>query len=166
MLPSREAASKLPFEYFDRKTKETLRKATPDEVRKAFDIIERQKSGKGITADSFDPGEREDLPNIRIRRDDINAILIKDLHSHVREVRKMFPNFHELPPQAQMSILDMHFNMGGTKFTRQRWPEFFKAINAGDWAGAATESSRKDVGKDRNDALRNMLEEASRFFGY
>lgn len=165
MLPSREAASKLPFEYFDRETGRTLRKATPEEVRKSFDIVEKQKSGQNIKAGSFDPVERDDLPNIRLRDDDINTMLASDLYTHMREAKKMFPDFHTFPPQVQMAILDMHFNMGGLNFTRRKWPGFFKAIDDKNWRDAALESSRKDVGGDRNKDVFRMLEEAHNLSG-
>lgn len=51
----------------------------------------------------------------------------------------------------------MMFNMGATRFTKEKWKEFFGAVNTGDWAKAAKESHRSSGDKKRNDWARDTL---------
>lgn len=51
----------------------------------------------------------------------------------------------------------MMFNMGATRFTKEKWKEFFGAVNTGDWIKAAKESHRSSGDRDRNDwALKKL----------
>ena len=52
----------------------------------------------------------------------------------------------------------MMYNMGSTKFTKEKWKNFFTAIDRRDWKKAAQESHRKDISKIRNDwAYKTLL---------
>jgi GH24 family phage-related lysozyme (muramidase) len=43
------------------------------------------------------------------------------------------------------------YNIGPTKFTREKWKNFFTAIDQRDWKKAAQESHRNSGDKSRND---------------
>jgi GH24 family phage-related lysozyme (muramidase) len=73
------------------------------------------------------------------------------------DVPKAFPKLSSLPDNAKIVITDMMFNMGATRFTKEKWKNFYEAINNRDWNRAATESHRKDIGYDRNNWARDML---------
>ena len=68
-----------------------------------------------------------------------------------RDVPRTFPKFSSLPDPAKIVVTDMMYNMGPTKFTKEKWKNFFKAIDERDWKKAAQESHRKDISKRRND---------------
>jgi hypothetical protein len=91
------------------------------------------------------------------------------LYDDVYYLRQKFPKFDEFPPEKQQALLDMHYNIGSTKFSREYrikaddknrgWPSLFDAINGPlgtdrhhkpDWPRAARESNRNDVGPKRN----------------
>lgn len=51
----------------------------------------------------------------------------------------------------------MMFNMGATKFTKEKWTKFYEAVNHHDWTTAAKESHRKDVHDKRNNWARDLF---------
>ena len=75
----------------------------------------------------------------------------------LNDVPKAFPKLSSLPDNAKIVITDMMFNMGATKFTKEKWKNFYEAINNRDWTTAAKESHRKDIGTDRNNWARDTL---------
>lgn len=50
----------------------------------------------------------------------------------------------------------MIFNLGATKITGS-FPSFNKALKAGNWKKAATESNRPDVNAARNQYVKQLL---------
>jgi GH24 family phage-related lysozyme (muramidase) len=73
------------------------------------------------------------------------------------DIPKAFPKFSSLPDNAKIVIADMMFNMGATRFSREKWKNFYEAIKSRDWNRAAAESHRKDIGADRNHWARDMF---------
>jgi len=46
----------------------------------------------------------------------------------------------------------MMFNMGATRFTKEKWGHFYEAVNQHDWLTAATESHKLFVSTERASA--------------
>lgn len=115
-----------------------------------------------FSARAFDPSREEntDLPDIRMRRQDIDRELDKRLKTMEGELRKKIPRFDTVPRSGQKALLDMQYNMGDQKFRGDSWPKFYKALDNRDWTAAAGQSSRRDVSLERNQAVRNWLLEA------
>lgn len=75
----------------------------------------------------------------------------------IQDIPKAFPKLSSLPDNAKIVVTDMMFNIGGTKFTKEKWKNFYDAINKRDWARAAAESHRSSGDKKRNDWTRDTL---------
>ena len=58
-----------------------------------------------------------------------------DIQTVLRDCKRVFPDFHELPSDAQLVICNMLFNLGLTRFLG--FKNFIAAVDARDWAGAA-----------------------------
>jgi GH24 family phage-related lysozyme (muramidase) len=58
-------------------------------------------------------------------------------------------DFDKLSRSVQEGLLDMEYNMGN-KFNREKWAEFFFAMDNHDSEGMARESHGRDVGEGRN----------------
>lgn len=68
-----------------------------------------------------------------------------------------YPNdFDQLPKNVQLALFDMIFNLGATKIVSS-FPNFNKALKAGDWKKAANESNRPDVSAARNQYVKQLL---------
>lgn len=71
-----------------------------------------------------------------------------------------FENFSKMPAPAMHALLDMAFNLGLNGLV-QKFPKFCAAIRSGDFAAAARESRRPQVGEQRNQRVREWLERAA-----
>lgn len=77
---------------------------------------------------------------------------------HVASVRsQLASSWHlaDLPRDAQIALVDMAFNLGVAGL--DKFKKLHAAVDARDWATAATECSRKGVQQARNDATRDLF---------
>lgn len=51
----------------------------------------------------------------------------------------------------------MMFNMGATKFTKEKWTKFYETVNHHDWTTPAKESHRSSGDIKGNNWARNTL---------
>ncbi len=74
--------------------------------------------------------------------------------------------YYNLPPLAQVAVLDMEFNLGSSfmqpyigkrKNTRSAYPKFKAAIMCGNFANMANECKRGGIGNRRNTAVQQMF---------
>ena len=148
MIPNIKEAKKLPLFTTDKNGIE--RRATDKEIEHAFKKVKAIDNSGGNKAISFDPSKKKgdtiaakyDLDNLYLKEPAINQILEEHLRNDVRNLRNKFSDFDKTPPGAQQAILDMEFNMGRNKFTKEKWPSLFDAIEKQDWKKAAEQSHR------------------------
>jgi GH24 family phage-related lysozyme (muramidase) len=148
MLPSAEAAKKLPF--IDAKTGKP---ATPEQIEAAFAAVARMR--KGMSADKYAAATTLRLPESTVRQ--LASDRLKN--EFLPALRRMFPGFDSFPASAQQALVDMAYNLGTgglAKFKNLR-----AACEAGDWARAATECSRSTSRPARNEWTRQMFLEAA-----
>ena len=148
MLPSAEAAKKLPF--IDAKTGKP---ATPEQIEAAFAAVARMR--KGMSADKYAAATTLRLPESTVRQ--LASDRLKN--EFLPALRRMFPGFDSYPASAQKALVDMAYNLGAgglAKFKNLR-----AACEAGDWARAATECSRSTSRPARNEWTRQMFLEAA-----
>jgi lysozyme len=67
----------------------------------------------------------------------VNKCLDEDLETTVRDCHILFPDFDDLPEEAQLVIANMMFNLGRTKLSKFR--KFIGAVRAGDWNEAGNQ---------------------------
>jgi hypothetical protein len=72
------------------------------------------------------------------------------------EPGRLLHRFEKLHKNIQMALFDMIFNLGATKIVNS-FPGFNKALKAGDWKKAATESNRPDFNTARNQYVKQFL---------
>lgn len=145
MLRNAEAATRLPFIV-----KETGDDASDAEIIAEFELVAEQESGRSARY-------YKRYTKLVLRKDAIDKLLDKRLQQFTRRLRKDFEGFDDFPPDAQLGLLDMAFNLGNhgliTKF-----PSFTRAARARDWAKCAQECRRKQVQKSRNAEVRELFE--------
>jgi GH24 family phage-related lysozyme (muramidase) len=74
--------------------------------------------------------------------DQIDTLFADDRTIAENNVRKDVPGFDSLDPERQKALTDMAFNLGSL----HNFPNFVKAVNAGDWAKAAKEAGSNAKG--------------------
>lgn len=143
LLSNEDAATKLPFI-------KQGKPATPEEIRAAYRKIKTAQSRASQGRDAFNPQKHAEFSNIRIAKETGFENLKRRLPEDLKSLRRKFKDFDSFPLGARQALLDMEFNIGPTKFNRQKWPSLFAAIDKKDWKKAAQESNRKDVQLKRN----------------
>ncbi len=172
LLDTVAKAKKLPFTLPDGKG--GRRRATEKEIEQAFNkvnAIKQPSVGEKHVAESFEPGSKTNLDkthkfdDLRLPAHIAQREFDKRIRTSAHELRGIFKDFDSFPPSGQQAILDMHFNLGSTKFRESRivknpktgklenkgWPNLFAAIKRKDWKAAAQESKRGGVSQKRND---------------
>lgn len=74
------------------------------------------------------------LSNLRLSdSEDIRLYNSHFKETLTKEVPRAFPKLNTLPDPAKIVVTDMMYNMGSTKFTKEKWKNFFTAIDQRDW---------------------------------
>ncbi|QIL88967.1 hypothetical protein GNX18_03700 [Microbulbifer sp. SH-1] len=64
--------------------------------------------------------------------------------------------FDQMPPEVQMALFDMIFNLGATRL-RNLFLNFNNAIKKSDWSMASRECHRPDVSPSRNNYVKQLF---------
>nr|ALL27397.1 phage lysozyme 1 [Sinohyriopsis cumingii] len=67
----------------------------------------------------------------------VDEVFKKDAQTALEGCSRLFPDFQELPEEAQLVIANMMFNLGETKLAK--FVKFRAALEARDWSKAADE---------------------------
>lgn len=130
-----EKFKKLPLYYENRL-------ATPEEKEAEFYMLRDRKVKRGF---------------LKLQDTEMKILALDHLKGDLKSVRKKFKDFDNLPKNVQIVILDMEYNMGANRFSKNNWPHFFDAINKKDWIWAGNESHSQDIQPSRNFWRKNML---------
>lgn len=104
--------------------------ATRDEILAEYDAVKRKiRSAK-----------------LLVSYETTNHLLLSDLRRFEVVVCNTFPDYQKYPQSVQVGLFDLCFNLGSFV----HFPRFSHAVKAGNWATAAAESHRPQVGEDRN----------------
>ena len=102
--------------------------------------------------------EEKNYSDLEISKNDIYNQFNTMLEKSYTELEQKIENFNKFPISVKQALVDMQFNMGNKKFSKDTWPKLFKAIDNRDWQAAAKEASqRKDVQKSRREWTYKMF---------
>ncbi len=149
MMASAAEAQKLAF--VDRTT---VKAASKEEITADFDLVKKQM--KGLNATAYKEFTKLNLPTSAI-----DALLDARIAGFKKELKGKFSKFDTYPLTVQFALTDMAFNLG-TEGLVTKFPSFKKAVEAEDWAKAATESDRPQVSATRNATVKDWLTEAEK----
>ncbi len=142
MLPDATAAQQLPFQ-------QAGRTATAQEVAAEFLRVEALPMGR--------PAQFYRRPGIpELTPDQMTALLrsvLTDMESHLRGE---LPSYDALPDSVKMALLDMTYNLGVVGLLHG-FPRLIGAVEAGNWALAASVCSRRGPSAARNEWTREMF---------
>jgi GH24 family phage-related lysozyme (muramidase) len=128
MLEDVDEAKKLEFIR-----KSDGKDATKPEIEEEYKKIKGLEKGQGM---SF----YNDRTNLLGKKESLDREFERRLKLAENDARKFFPGFDKLPQNAQFVLIDLAFNIGGTKFVKSKWPCLYKALEERNWRRAAKET--------------------------
>lgn len=162
---SREATFlALPWRIGD----ENGRMATAAEIQDGYNKLTRyiaarvqEAAAQGRQTLNFYAEHYLGITNLRLPKMERQQMAERDLAAFQRKLNAKFTGFSSIPAPAKVALMDMIYNIGGTKFTAAKWPSLFAAVSARDWDKAAAESRRVDVSADRNSSTAALFRQAA-----
>jgi GH24 family phage-related lysozyme (muramidase) len=94
--------------------------------------------------------------NIVLCDQEIADLAVSHIEADENSLKGIYSDYKNLPLQVSVALHDMVYTLGATRL-KEQFPKFNDAINRKDWATAATESHRIDVGDVRNQATYDKL---------
>lgn len=153
----------VPWRY----SSEAGRPASEAEKREAYEklgsfvAMEMRRAKTAGRAITFTARFYQSLTSLRLPREDAVRMMERDVASFLSELASKFAGFGCFPGPAKAALMDMIYNIGGTKFSAAKWPSLFTAVAARDWERAAGESGRLDVGEERNAYTSDLFKQAA-----
>jgi GH24 family phage-related lysozyme (muramidase) len=105
----------------------------------------------------------EHLSTCRLTDEAIEAICDADEEDISNQLIQRIPAYVNYPPPVQQAILDMAFNLGVGKLASEFFGQachFGPALDRGDYATAAAESTRRGIQQSRNDYTAALIRSA------
>lgn len=142
-LPTAASARALPWKQSDGSD------APPDEVTYNWQLVSGKP--KGYRAAWY-----AQFTTIRLTQDDIQALAETRLETEfLPGIKRLLPDFDDLPSGARRVVVDICYNAGVGGL--HGFPSMLKAIEAGDWVTAASESHRAGGTDTRNRWAHDLL---------
>lgn len=132
------------------------KKATAAEVTAEYEAVMAQP--KGMAAQKYTFTLIINDGDINTLRDQKIGQFYKELRTRYSKTRGYADGFDGFPPQIQLALFDMIYNLGGPAMMRFR--NMNNAIKARDWDEAANHCNRKGPGADRNTFVRKLFQKA------
>ena len=142
MLPDVVAARQLPFQ-------QDGRPATPQEIEAEFTRVDALPMGR--PAQFY---HHSGAPELTPKQ--MSALLRSVLTGMESRLRAGLPGYDNLPDPVKMALLDMSYNLG-VEGLLHGFPRLIHAVEAGDWALAASVCSRRGPSAARNEWTRQMF---------
>lgn len=132
--------------------------ATLQEKMAEFEQIKKLPYGQKYTANYY-----KQHTSLIMRNSDIDFVKNKHIdtfHHELTTVYKKesgyFDSFNNYTPNLQLALFDMIFNLG-LPTLKNDFQNFNASVKSSDFSTAAKESHRKQISKERNDYVKNLL---------
>ena len=118
-----------------------------------------QAHKKTLTSFNRDASKYEKTFEYKPTQESLDRLFAECLQDTVDSVDKMFGTrvINNLHPQGRAVVYELYYNMGGSKFTRDKWKNFVAAVEKRDYLKMSTETKRKKVPQSRIDAEKKLL---------
>jgi GH24 family phage-related lysozyme (muramidase) len=140
------------------KVKKNFAEATDAEKKAEWERIKQlaeKNKGKDVKASTYRNETALFLP-----KGEMDRLLENHLDYFQQVLKKKYTNFDGFPDDAKLGLVDMLFNLGEGRFNK--FVLFNKAVQQEDWEAAAKESHRQGPSQDRNDAVKQLFENAAK----
>lgn len=122
-------------------------KASDELIQENYKRLQKAPAGN-YTANFY-----KQYTEIRLSQEEINKITEEHLQSDLDFIRKHVSNFDNYPKEIQDIIIDIQYNTGDIR----KFPLFLKAVEDKELDDMVKQSHRKDVSKNRNNGIKDML---------
>ncbi len=132
------------------------------------------KAVKELTNNNYKASYYESIDSIEVKivlpTSEIDKLFDKRYEKAINQLRNYFPNYHKYPKPVQFALIDMCFNLGpgDVGIKKGLWGQFIRpgttfgeSVEQRDWQKAAKNSSRRDIPKERNDYVYDLLMQAA-----
>ena len=143
---------------------ENGRSATEEEKQRCFkalnDWTNTNKSlekKQNYNADFFKREFANDC-NLRISPEEEKILYLEHVNKELPRIPHLVPNFNKLSDNKKLLIMDMVYNLGYDGF-KKNFPNFIEGAKANSTKEMLKHYHRSNVGFDRNDWARKLLEE-------
>ena len=145
--PATRAEKEAGYNYLKNFAKQEIANASPEDIKNNKPVNRKVTTYEGMT-------------NLRLNGvAEVKLYAQKFKSTLTQDVPKAFPKLSSLPDNAKIVVTDMMFNMGATRFTKEKWKNFYEAVNQHNWSTAAKESHRSSGDRGRNDWTFKMLKD-------
>ncbi len=143
------------------KNNQPMKLATLTEKQVEYDTIAKQN--KNYKASWYKQHTKLVMKDVDInaQRDEHIRTFYKELTRYYKKNNGFNSNFDSFPINAQIALFDMIFNLGLTKL-KNKFTKFNDAIKKEDWATAAKQSNRPQVGGLRNTYVKELFNDISK----
>ena len=142
MLPDAAAAQKLPFFI-------GTHAATADEISAEFARVDAMPMGRPALFYRHQNGPE-------LEKAEIDSLLRTVLLGFEGELRAALPGYDGFPDSVKLALLDMAYNLGPAGLLHG-YPNFIRAVEAGNWSQAAAHCFRHGPGAARNQWTQQMF---------
>jgi len=101
--------------------------------------------------------------DVVLTEEQVEELFKDDYLKHLKEAKVIFPDFDRLNDAGKIALVDMTYNIGGSKFNDRKWPNFFGHLKAGRFeeASVSARDSRwcRQV-KTRCDKVTDLIKKA------
>lgn len=107
----------------------------------------------------------ENVTPLRISEDEALNLAQNHMVNDLAHVRKEFSDFDSFPMPLKEALLDIQYNTGNLK--EKNWPNLYQAIRNKDVFGEngiLKNVHRKDIGKERNDWIEELIRQLGLFW--
>lgn len=139
----------LPWRLDDPDIGKPANKQQIEDAYKALQKYAAQNKDKDGNMNVYADAQRG-WTRLRLREDECSRLFSNAFAMFKNALSGKFDGFKCFPPDAKIALMDMIYNMGESRFSEVKWPNFFEAVADRDWETAAKESHRKDVKGTRN----------------
>ena len=134
--------------------------ATPKQIADEYNkILELGKKYKNRTANWY-----KQHATLRLSSEDIDLLFKEDIRSREAELRRRLSekaiNYDELPPEVQLAIFDMAYNLRVDGLL-QKFPRILTAVKDRNYWKAANECNRLGIPARRNQMTKKLLRQAA-----
>ncbi len=95
---------------------------------------------------------------LHITSEEEKRLYSQHINRELPRIPEIIPNFNQLSDNKKLLIMDMVYNLGHEGF-KTKFPNFIEAAKANNTANMLDEYHRSNVGQNRNDWARKLLEE-------
>ena len=142
------------------------RKSDKKAIKEGYDSLVNLKSKMSVTNGGTGYNVKasyyKDKTNLRLN--DMHGVYMNKareiMEPHIQYLNAQGIDFFSLPEEVQNAHFDMVYNLGPSKFRKENWKEYYKALEYRKYDEMAIQSHRRGIDPERNQYVHDLLMKA------